>query len=302
MTTLEAAPLLDALDAYRAATDYSDADIAVIVARRFDRKPSTVGRELARIRSEERVTLKYADEIATALDFDINVLYPSGEPDTDEGDDLSDLVPVGNNFTESHANSGIGPSRSVVGNGNGAGHEAVSPIDPISLITANARNTRVRKERTDDLSVLVEYDDDGPSTRERILTYLTQHGGEVRDRKGLLTGHLSEALGCPRATVTDVLMTLDREGVIEREVRATKTYRIWLQRNGQPCNHPGRPMDFSAAEIPKRGRPKLADAAEGSVMDREIEAMRWIVGTLLAFDEKSRARMFTYIGARLEDR
>ena len=279
--TLDAAPLNAAISSYCQRNEYSLQDVAVRIGRFLGSKPQTVDRQLARMRESGRVTLAYADDIAMALDLDINLLYPTEADELDEAeDDLSDLRPSTAPVVVSHVDV-----------------EEQLVIDNPAVVNGNGN----RKKGSRNLSEWVEYDDDGPSTRDRILEYLERHGGEVRDRKGLLTGHLSEALGCPRATVTDVLTQLDRESVIERDIRATRTYRISLRRTGEPRSFEGNAKDFSRETLPRR-RPSLTDTTSGAVNDREIEAMRWIVGTLLSFDRNARARMWAYVEARVEVR
>jgi hypothetical protein len=66
-------------------------------------------------------------------------------------------------------------------------------------------------------------------TRERIIAYLTEVG-ELFDANGMASTHLAAAVGYPGSSVAfaQLLSGMERSGLIEREVRGKRTYRIGL--------------------------------------------------------------------------
>lgn len=67
---------------------------------------------------------------------------------------------------------------------------------------------------------------DGRS-RSEVVQYLRQHGDEVTDKSGLTVTHMREALGKGRA-ITQLLADMEADGMISREVRGRRTFRITL--------------------------------------------------------------------------
>jgi len=108
-------------------------------------------------------------------------------------------------------------------------------------------------------------------TREHILAYLAQVG-ELFDQNGMASTQLAAAVGYPGSSVAfaQLLSGMERAGLIDREVRGKRTYRIslgraqaiGLARLGRPGG-PGR--TFAGAGVP--GVPVAADliGAAGSV-------------------------------------
>jgi len=67
------------------------------------------------------------------------------------------------------------------------------------------------------------------SARDRILSYLADHGGAVADPAGRgLTDAMAETLGERPAALSAILGQMESDGVIEREMRGLRTYRISL--------------------------------------------------------------------------
>src|SRR5215472_1109205 len=66
-------------------------------------------------------------------------------------------------------------------------------------------------------------------TRERIVAYLTG-AGELFDANGMASTQLAGAVGYPGSSVAfaQLLSGMERSGLIEREVRGKRTYRISL--------------------------------------------------------------------------
>jgi hypothetical protein len=63
-------------------------------------------------------------------------------------------------------------------------------------------------------------------TRDRVLSYLA--GDEISDPKGMASTVLAEAVGYPgsSAAFAQLLSGMERSGLIEREIRGKRTYRI----------------------------------------------------------------------------
>jgi hypothetical protein len=66
-------------------------------------------------------------------------------------------------------------------------------------------------------------------TRERIIAYLAETG-ELSDANGMASTQLAAAVGYPGSSVAfaQLLSGMERSGLIEREVRGKRTYRIGL--------------------------------------------------------------------------
>ena len=66
-------------------------------------------------------------------------------------------------------------------------------------------------------------------TRERIIAYLAETG-ELFDANGMASTQLAAAVGYPGSSVAfaQLLSGIERSGLIEREVRGKRTYRIGL--------------------------------------------------------------------------
>src|ERR1035438_4140059 len=64
-------------------------------------------------------------------------------------------------------------------------------------------------------------------TRDRVMSHLAA-SGEVRDATGMASTALAEAIGYPGSSVAfaQLLSGMELSGLIEREVRGKRTYRI----------------------------------------------------------------------------
>lgn len=65
-------------------------------------------------------------------------------------------------------------------------------------------------------------------SRTEIVTYLRQRGGEVTDQTGLVVGTMRQELGKGRA-LSQLLADMEADGMLEREVRGRRTFRITLK-------------------------------------------------------------------------
>jgi hypothetical protein len=72
-------------------------------------------------------------------------------------------------------------------------------------------------------------------TRDRIIAHLALVA-EVADRTGMASTRLAEAVGYPGSSVAfaQLLSGMERDGLISREVRGKRTYRIALSAQGTP--------------------------------------------------------------------
>src|SRR5262252_2995534 len=72
-------------------------------------------------------------------------------------------------------------------------------------------------------------------TRDRIVAYLADIT-EIADPTGMASTRLAEAVGYPGSSVAfaQLLSGMERDGLISREVRGKRTYRIALSTPGAP--------------------------------------------------------------------
>lgn len=66
--------------------------------------------------------------------------------------------------------------------------------------------------------------------REQVVAFLTEAGGEIYDRDGMASRSLAEAVRYPGSSIAfaQLLSGMERAGIITREVRGKRTYRITL--------------------------------------------------------------------------
>ena len=108
-----------------------------------------------------------------------------------------------------------------------------------STARAGAKRTAVRRRAV--------------GTRDRIAAHLAAVG-EIADPTGMASTRLAEAVGYPGSSVAfaQLLSGMERDGLISREVRGKRTYRITLTdspaRPG-PVTHPAR-RDATTAAAP----------------------------------------------------
>jgi hypothetical protein len=93
-------------------------------------------------------------------------------------------------------------------------------------------------------------------TRDRVMSHLLM-AGEVRDASGMASTALAEAIAYPGSSIAfaQLLSGMERSGLIEREIRGKRTYRI------SPARGAVAPARADAA--PRRGtQVAAADSAE----------------------------------------
>src|ERR1700734_3809774 len=92
-------------------------------------------------------------------------------------------------------------------------------------------------------------------TREHILAYLAEVA-ELFDQNGMASTQLAAAVGYPGSSVAfaQLLSGMERAGLIDREVRGKRTYRISL----------GRAQATGLARLGRAGRPASGGAFAGS--------------------------------------
>lgn len=113
-------------------------------------------------------------------------------------------------------------------------------------------------------------------TRDRVLSYLA--GGEISDPKGMASTVLAAAIGYPgsSAAFAQLLSGMERAGLIEREIRGKRTYRI------TPAQSAVVPA-LSRAVSPRRGRSgavgggRLAAAEDAGDFDYDELARRLLL-------------------------
>ncbi|HEX8008370.1 MAG TPA: hypothetical protein VF482_18315 [Trebonia sp.] len=108
-------------------------------------------------------------------------------------------------------------------------------------------------------------------TRDRVIAYLASVK-EIADPAGMASTRLAEAVGYPGSSVAfaQLLSGMERDGLIVREVRGKRTYRITLpegaaaQATARPANPaaeagPGRPAGASTATPTAAPQPPAAE-------------------------------------------
>ena len=103
-------------------------------------------------------------------------------------------------------------------------------------------------------------------TRERIIAYLAE-AGELFDTNGMASTQLAAAVGYPGSSVAfaQLLSGMERSGLIEREVRGKRTYRIGLgpARAAGPGGAARAPGMTAAAGATPGASARLAAGADG---------------------------------------
>src|SRR5207247_10170333 len=85
--------------------------------------------------------------------------------------------------------------------------------------------------------------------RDRVMSHLLK-AGEVRDASGMASTALAEAIAYPGSSIAfaQLLSGMERSGLIEREIRGKRTYRISAARSAVAPARAG-------AAPPPRSRP-----------------------------------------------
>jgi len=116
-------------------------------------------------------------------------------------------------------------------------------------------------------------------TELRIRGYLANHGGSVEDGGGRgLTDDMARELGVDKpASLSAVLLEMERDGVITREMRGLRTYKIALV-NGDnpgvaPASHRVSLRESHASESAAGVAPSAGDARSGDTVVSLREAL-----------------------------
>src|SRR3954468_463165 len=99
------------------------------------------------------------------------------------------------------------------------------------------------------------------SPRDRIFTYLQQHGGRVESPDGLgLTSEMAAATGYTQvAALNAMLVRLESEGLITRQVRGKRTLAVSLgSRRGSAKGSTAKAPTAAKATAGRRGGRKAA--------------------------------------------
>ena len=108
-------------------------------------------------------------------------------------------------------------------------------------------------------------------TRDHVVAHLLM-AGEVRDASGMASTALAEAIGYPGSSIAfaQLLSGMERSGLIEREVRGKRTYRITPTRAAAAAAR-------SRPAAPRGNRPAAtaggARAAEGAAEDFDYDEL-----------------------------
>jgi hypothetical protein len=100
-------------------------------------------------------------------------------------------------------------------------------------------------------------------TRDRVVSYLLT-AGEVRDASGMASTVLAEAIGYPGSSIAfaQLLSGMERSGLIEREVRGKRTYRITPTRAAAAARSGAVPPRGNRPAAPATVGPPPAEGAE----------------------------------------
>ncbi len=106
-------------------------------------------------------------------------------------------------------------------------------------------------------------------TRDHVMSHLLMVG-EVRDASGMASTALAEAIGYPGSSIAfaQLLSGMERSGLIEREIRGKRTYRISPVRSAVAPARAGAAPQHRARPVAGRGGARAA-AAEGGAGSTE---------------------------------
>jgi hypothetical protein len=100
-------------------------------------------------------------------------------------------------------------------------------------------------------------------TRDRIVAHLGVVA-EIADGTGMASTRLAEAVGYPGSSVAfaQLLSGMERDGLISREVRGKRTYRITLSHPARPAPVPSPEPAGPRAPVPFPGQLDYDDLAD----------------------------------------
>lgn len=114
-------------------------------------------------------------------------------------------------------------------------------------------------------------------TRGRVMSHLAG-AGEITDPDGMASAALARAIGYPGSSVAfaQVLSAMERSGLIERDIRGKRTYRIAARRAAAPgAAAPSADGDAGG------GGTSAAVSGEGPDFDYD-DLARWLLARILA--------------------
>jgi hypothetical protein len=131
-------------------------------------------------------------------------------------------------------------------------------------------------------------------TRGNVVAYLAAHG-EITDPKGMAATALAEVIGYPgsSAAFAQLLSGMERSGLIEREIRGKRTYRIASTPAALQARQAGPPAQ--ARRAGRAGPPAASDGA-GHDIGRDLAAASAVPG--FDYDELAR-RLLVQLVRRL---
>jgi hypothetical protein len=126
------------------------------------------------------------------------------------------------------------------------------------------------------------------SSRDRILEYLGSHGGRVTSSDGCnLTATMAEGAGYASiAALNAMLSRMERDGLIEREVRGKRTYGVALTKAGRSGSGPAPAPRIRRAA--RKSEPTTAWGPSVNVAELFFALSSIIVGMQTQNDELAR--------------
>ncbi|HUL25924.1 MAG TPA: hypothetical protein VLW44_09165 [Streptosporangiaceae bacterium] len=115
-------------------------------------------------------------------------------------------------------------------------------------------------------------------TRDRVVAHLLM-AGEVRDASGMASTVLAEAIGYPGSSIAfaQLLSGMERSGLIEREVRGKRTYRITPTKAAAAAARSGAAARAGRPAAGGRGTPPAAAGAGAEDFDYDELARRLLL-------------------------
>jgi hypothetical protein len=129
-------------------------------------------------------------------------------------------------------------------------------------------------------------------TRDRIVNYLASIT-DITDPGGMASTKLAEAVGYPGSSVAfaQLLSGMERDGLISREVRGKRTYRIILAPGVHPGDIPGSRIPAS----PGAGFQPASVTSGGSARARAVQAGHAVPAPGFDYDELARRLLIQVI-------
>jgi hypothetical protein len=112
-------------------------------------------------------------------------------------------------------------------------------------------------------------------TRDRVMSHLLM-AGEVRDASGMASTALAEAIAYPGSSIAfaQLLSGMERSGLIEREIRGKRTYRISAARSAvAPARAGAAPRRARPVAGPGGAQAAAADGGAGSTEEFDYDEL-----------------------------